>query len=168
MYRCRMSRSSRGASIGLPLEPGERLCFHERRAPPLFALTLAPAVVLAVSAATVSSPLARVGLALAAAALTLLGLRLRGRGWLEDLVVTDQRVAVAPRDGEPRLLRLDELAGVRERGTTVRFTARDGSVLAFGHVRSARSLRKRLDELRPDLSFAIDYDPHCGTCGLRW
>ncbi len=114
-------------------------------------------------------PLAlRIGSVLVAAALAVLGLRLRRRVWLEDLVVTDRRVAVIPRCGDPSWLRLDELAGARERGTAMRFTALDGRMLPFAYVRSTRSLRRRLGEVRPGLAVAIDYDPHCPTCGIRW
>ena len=65
--------------------------------------------------------------------------------------MTDRRVGVVPRDGDSSWLRLDELAGARERGTAVRFTAVDGRMLSFAYVRSTRSLRRRLGEVRPDL-----------------
>jgi hypothetical protein len=152
----------------MDLEPGEQVCFRERRTPPVLLLLLAPAAVLAVIAAADGLPVLRVAAALAAAALAVVGIRLHRRVWLEDLVVTDRRVAVLQREGGSRWLLLDELAGARERGTAVRFTAIDGRMLSFGYVRSTRSLRKRLRELRPDLSFAIDYDPRCPTCGIRW
>jgi hypothetical protein len=152
----------------MDLELGERICFRERRTPPVLLLLLAPAAVLAVLAVADGLLALRVVFALAAAALTVFGIRLHRRVWLEDLVVTDRRVAVLQREGGSSWLRLDELAGARERGTTVRFTAIDGRVLSFGYVRSTRSLRKRLGELHPDLSFAIDYDPRCPTCGIRW
>jgi hypothetical protein len=153
---------------GLQLEPGERVCFRERRAPPLLLALLVPAGVLVVVAATESLWALRIVFTLGALALAVLGLRLHRRVWIEDLVVTDRRVAVLPRAGDPRWLQLDEVAGARERGMAVRFTAVDGRMLSFAYVRSTRSLRKRLGEVRPDLLFAIDYDPQCPTCGVRW
>ena len=154
--------------IGFALEPGELVRFRERRAPPVLMLLVVPVAVVVTLAAT-DLPLAvRTLSVLAAAALALFGLRLRRRVWLEDLVVTDRRVAVVPRDGDSSWLRLDELAGARERGTAVRFTALDGRMLSFAYVRSTRSLRRRLGEVRPDLAVAIEYDPHCPTCGIRW
>ncbi len=154
--------------IGLALEPGELVRFRERRAPPVLMLVVVPAAIVVTLAAT-DVPLAvRAVSALAVAALAVLGLRLRRRVWLEDLVVTDRRVGVVPRDGDSSWLRLDELAGARERGTAVRFTALDGRILSFAYVRSTRSLRRRLGEVRPDLAVAIEYDPHCPTCGIRW
>lgn len=154
--------------FGFELEPGELVRFRERRAPPVLMLLVVPAAVVVTFAVT-DVPLAvRAVSVLAVAALAALGVRLRRRVWLEDLVVTDRRVAVVPRDGDSSWLRLDELAGARERGTAVRFTARDGRMLSFAYVRSTRSLRRRLGEVRPDLAVAIEYDPHCPTCGIRW
>ena len=114
--------------IGFALEPGELVRFRERRAPPVLMLVVVPAAIVVTLAATDVPLVVRAVSALAVAALAVLGLRLRRRVWLEDLVVTDRRVAVVPRD----------------------------------------SLRRRLGEVRPDLAFAIEYDPHCPTCGIRW
>jgi hypothetical protein len=159
----------RGAPLtGLVLEPGELVHFRERRAPPVLMALVVPVGLLLALAATAAPLAVRAASILGAVALVALGFRLRRRVWLEDLVVTDRRVGVVPRGGDSSWLHLEELAGARERGATMRFTAVDGRMLSFAYVRSTRSLRRRLSDVRPDLSIAIEYDPHCPTCGVRW
>jgi hypothetical protein len=124
--------------------PGERVVFHERRRPPLLAALLVPAAVLATLAATDVALPVRAAAALAAAALVLLGVRLRRRVWMEDLLVTDRRIVV------------------------MRFTARDGEALSFAYVRDLGALRRALADARPDLHLRADDGALCRTCGIRF
>jgi hypothetical protein len=148
--------------------PGERVVFHERRRPPLLAALLVPAAVLATLAATDVALPVRAAAALAAAALVLLGVRLRRRVWMEDLLVTDRRIVVAPRAGAPRWLPLDEVESAVERGLAMRFTARDGEALSFAYVRDLGALRRALADARPDLHLRADDGALCRTCGIRF
>jgi hypothetical protein len=122
--------------------------------------TIAAAAVLAIGGVAAHSfvftPLALA----AAAAVAVLGWRFAAGHWLEDQLLTDQRVVVVPRVGAAYGLSLDAIQSVEMRGTKALFTA-GGRELRFGFVRRHRALRKALETGAPHISFEQRWDPNC-------
>jgi hypothetical protein len=122
--------------------------------------TIAAAAVLAVGGVAAHSfiftPLALA----AAAAVAVFGWRFAAGHWLEDQLLTDQRVVVVPRVGAAYDLSLDDIQSVEMRGTKALFTA-GGRELRFGFVRRHRALRKALETGAPHISFEQRWDPNC-------
>src|SRR4051794_7147950 len=128
---------------------------------------LVPAALLATLAAGADLPL-RALLAAAAAAFVAAGFLLRRRVWIEDLVVTDRRVAGMARDGGERGLALEAVEGLGARGLAGGLGARDGAALSFAYVRDLGALRRPLAGPRADLDVRADRSAACRTCGIRF
>ncbi|HET6174885.1 MAG TPA: hypothetical protein VFD90_19945 [Gaiellales bacterium] len=142
------------------LAAGEAVLWRERRTPPFLEFGIAMAGVLAVGGVAAQS-IVFTPLALAAAvAVALYGRRFAAEHYLEDQLLTDRRVIVAPRVGTAYALPLDDVQSVELRGTKALFTA-GGRELRFSFVRRHRALRKALEAGAPHISFEQRWDPNC-------
>jgi hypothetical protein len=142
------------------LATGEAVLWRERRAPPFLEFSIAAAAVLAVGGVAAQSFVVT-PLALAAAiAVAVYGRRFAAGHYLEDQMLTDRRVIVAPRVGAAYGLPLEDVESVELRGTKALFTA-GGRELRFSFVRKHRALRKALETGAPHISFEQRWDPNC-------
>jgi hypothetical protein len=142
------------------LASDETVLWRERRAPPFMEFAVAVAAVLAAGAVAAHN-LVFTPLALAAAlAVVVYGRRFAAAHYLEDQLLTDRRVVVAPRIGAAYGMPLGDIVSVELRGTKVLFTG-GGRELRFSFVRRHRALRKALETGAPHISFEQRWDPNC-------
>jgi hypothetical protein len=106
-------------------------------------------------------------LLVAGVAVVLLARRLAAGRYLEDQLLTDRRVLVAPRAGGAYGMRLEDIASAEMKEMKVIFLG-DGQQFRFAFVRKQRALRRALAAAAPHIAFEQHWDPHCSTCGVRW
>jgi hypothetical protein len=152
---------------GSGLEDGEVVLWRDRRAPPFMQLAVAPAAVLVVSGVAVANVLVTPLLIVAGVAVIVLARRLAAGRYLEDQLLTDRRVLVAPRAGAAYGMRLEDIESAEMKEMKVIFRG-DGQQLRFSFVRKQRALRRALAAAAPQIAFEQHWDPHCSTCGVRW
>ena len=137
--------------------------FHERRRAPIREFTLVPAAFIVFAGIVVHRPLALILSVVAALALAVAGQRLHTRHWIEDYVLSGDRLDVTSPSGDGWTLRLADVVGVTVRGNKATLEHRDGRRFVLGHVRRIKALHRQLEAAAPTLPITLEWDPLCRT-----
>ncbi len=137
--------------------------FHERRRAPVREFTLIPAGFLVLAGFAIHRPIAIVLSVVAAIAIAVAGQRFHRTHWIEDYLLTADRLEVRAPTGVGWTLALADVVGVTVRGNRATLEHRDGRRYVLGHVRRIRALQKQLEAALPSLPIALEWDPLCRT-----
>ena len=137
--------------------------FHERRRAPVREFTLVPAAFLVLAGFALHRPIAIVLSVVAAIAIAVAGQRFHRTHWIEDYVLTADRLEARAPTGIGWTLALADVVGVTIRGNRATLEHRDGRRYVLGHVRRIRAFQKQLEAALPSLSIALEWDPLCRT-----
>ena len=149
-----------GAENPAVLAAGEAVLWRERRTPPFMQVAGVLAAVIGISGIAAQNVVITPLAVLAAVAIVLAGRHVAAGHYLEDLVLTDRRALIVPREGAAYGFDLDDIQSVEMRGAKALFSSGERQ-LRFGFVRRQRSFRRALETGAPHISFEQRWDPNC-------